>query len=297
MKQYILTGALAIASSFTSINAGNVIEVPDTLVNINTPSTVLITETPQGINLSIKSGNNSESSFLIADYKGNATVSVDQKTSVSHKFSSKGYDVVNSSSGWSLFSGGLNFGLVNSIDQPDGMDLRWAKSIEIGWLNTLGVRYSHKSMSVSLGIGLDWRNYNMTTRNHRMVHDSTTGIALAPYPEGAIPGNSRINVFSLGFPLLYTQHIPGTTLSLTAGGIFNVNTHGSLKTKYTDELGNEIEEHSSGIHRRVVSFDVYGSIHLYKAVSIYARYSPQTVLSGAGVPKFKPLSVGISLFM
>lgn len=297
MKRYIFLAAIAISGSCMSISATDS-ELSDTIVNVNSPSSVLITESPQGVILDIKSDDGTNSSVLIADYNENTTVSIDQHTSRFQAITTRGCAIgVKTNSSWDVISGGFNIGLVNSIDQPDGMDLRWAKSFEIGWLNALAVRYTHKSLSVSLGLGFDWRNYNMTTRDHRMIPNASTGVALAPYPEGSTPGNSRIKVFSLGFPLLYTQRIPGTTLSLTAGGIFNVNTHASLKTHYTDELGNKIEEYAEGIHRRKVSFDIYGSIHLYKAVSIYARYSPQSVLSGAGVPKFKPLSVGISLFM
>ncbi|MDE5635719.1 MAG: hypothetical protein K2I52_05375 [Muribaculaceae bacterium] len=91
-----------------------------------------------------------------------------------------------------------------------------------------------------------------------MIPDDNTGISIMPYPNGITPGNSRIKIFSLGFPLLYTQKIPGTTLSVTAGGIFNINTHASLKTTYKNESGNRIEEYSDGISRRRVSFDIYG---------------------------------------
>lgn len=298
MKRYIFLAALVYAGSTASINANNNIAA-DTLVNVTTPSSLLITETPQGITLNIKgSDDNSSSTILIADYNDNATVSVNQWTHRFQAFTSKGCAIgVKAKSGWDVISGGLNIGLVNSLNQPEGMNLQWAKSFEISWLNTFAVRYSHKSIAVSLGIGLDWRNYNTTTRKHYMVPDINTGIATTPYPEGVTPGNSRIKIFSLGFPLLYTQKIPGTSFSLTAGAIFNLNTHASLKTSYKNEAGNHIEEYSEGISHRRCSFDIYGSIQLFNGVGIYARYSPQSVLSGASVPKFRPLSIGISLFM
>lgn len=271
----------------------------DTLVTVTTPSTLIITESAQGISLNIKDiKNDTTTTMLIADYNANTTVSVDQHTSRFQAFTSNGCAIgLKTSSKWEVISGGLNIGLVKALDQPDGLDLQWAKSFEISWLNTLAVRYSHKSIAVSLGVGLDWRNYNTTTRNHYMIPDDNTGISIMPYPDGVTPGNSRIKIFSLGFPLLYTQKIPGTKLSITAGGIFNINTHASLKTTYKNEWGNSVEEYSEGIRRRKVSFDIYGSIHLYKGVGIYARYSPQSVLSGVSVPKFQPISVGISLLM
>lgn len=298
MKRYIFLTALIAASYNTPLYAINA-EKADTLVSISRPSSVLITETPQGIMLDIKSEDDPKpSSILIADYNDNVTVSANQHTSRFQAFTSNGCAIgVKAKSGWDVISGGFNIGLVNSTGQPDGMNLQWAKSFELSWVNAFALRYSYRSVSLSLGLGFDWRNYNMTTHNHRMIPDATTGIAIAPYPEGSTPGNSRIKVFSLGFPLLYTQRIPGTTLSFTAGGIFNLNTHASLKTHYTDDSDNHIEEYSESISRRRISFDLYGSLHLYKGVGIYIRYSPQSVLSGAAVPEFRPMSVGISLFM
>lgn len=298
MKQYIFTIVAALAGTCVTIASDNNV-TGDTLVNVTIPSTLIITESPQGISLNITDiENDTTTTLLIADYKADATISVDQHTSRFQAFTSDGCAIgLKTSSKWEVISGGFNIGLVKALDQPDGLDLQWAKSFEISWLNTIAVRYSHKSTAISLGVGLDWRNYNTTTQNHFMIPDDNTGISVMPYPDGVTPGNSRIKIFSLGFPLLYTQKIPGTTLSITAGGIFNINTHASLKTIYKNESGNKIEEYSEGISRRKVSFDIYGSIHLYKGVGIYARYSPQSVLSGVSVPKFQPLSVGISLFM
>ncbi len=299
MKRYIISAIISAAVTCISSATENNNIKGDTIVNVSTPSTLVITESAKGIMLDIKENNGTgTSTMMIADYNEDATVSVNQSTSRFQAFTSKGCAIgVKTGSSWDVISGGLNIGLVNPTGQPEGLDLQWAKSFEISWLNTLALRYSHRSIAVSLGIGLDWRNYNTTTRNHYMIPDNNTGIAVKPYPESTKPGNSRIKIFSLGFPLLYTQKIPGTTLSVTAGGIFNINTHASLKTAYKDEQGNHIEEYSEGISRRRVSFDIYGSIHLFKGIGIYARYSPQSVLSGSSVPKFRPLSVGISLFL
>lgn len=274
-------------------------EAPDTINVMTSPSTVTISESSDGISLTIKPLDGTATTEInLVNYSSGKAVSTEQNNFTYEEITlGNGGVGVKTHNHWSVTSNGFLIGLVNSMNQPAGYDMRWAKSFEIGWLNTLAVRYSNRSMALSLGFGLDWRNYKTTSATHRMVLDPTSGIATAPYPEGSRPGSSRIKVFSLGFPLLYTQKIPGTTLSITAGGIFNINTHASLFTTYTNQLGNHVEEYSEGISRRKVSFDVFGSLSFWKGCGLYVRYSPQSVLRGAAVPDFHPLSVGIALFL
>lgn len=273
---------------------------PDTLYKNNSTSTMIITEDPDGVTLDIKSHDKeNDARIRLVEYSDNSSVSIDQHTSRFQTFSYTNCAVgIKANSHWDAVCGGLNIGLVNALNQPGDMRLQWSKSFEIGWVNAFAVRYSHRMASVSLGIGFDWRNYNTTSHTHYMTPVAAgTGVATVPYPDGVKSGNSRIKVFSLGFPLLYTQRIPHSTLSLTAGGIFNLNTHASLLTHYTDTDGNSIEEFSQNVHRRRFSWDLYGAIKFYNNVGLYVRYSPQSVLYGRDVPKFNPLSVGVTLFM
>lgn len=274
-------------------------EPTDTLLNVATPSSIVINETTQGISISVNPLDGGETSTIdIAEYSRGKAISTSQSSSSYFEINlADGAPGYRASSHWSVISSGINIGLVNAMEQPAGYDLSWAKSFEIGWLNAIAISYRYRQASFSLGIGFDWRNYKTTTTSHRFVIDPATGIAPAPYPEGAIKGSSRIKVFSLGIPLLYKQRIPGTTLSFTAGGIFNLNTHASLLTTYTDSAGHSWEEYAEGISRRRVSFDIFGAVTFYKGCGLYVRYSPQSVLRGAGVPQFHPLSVGVTLFL
>lgn len=272
---------------------------PDTINVMTSPSAVTISETSDGISMTITPLDGSTTSTVdLVSYSSDKAISTEQNNFTYEDLTiGQGGVGIKTAHHWSVTSGGLLLGLVNPLDQPAGYDLRWSKSFEIGWLNALAVRYSNRSMSVSFGFGFDWRNYKTTSTNHRLVLDPTSGIATAPYPEGAQPGSSRIKVFSLGFPLLYTQKIPGTTMSLTAGGIFNINTHASLYTEYTNNRGNRMEEYSEGISRRKVSLDLFGSLSFWKGCGLYVRYSPQSVLRGASVPEWQPLSVGVAFFL
>ena len=195
---------------------------------------------------------------------------------------------------WDVVSGGLAVGLVNPTAQPANFGLQWGKSFELSWLNILAVKYGYRSIGFSLGIGIDWRNYRMSGGNIRMIPNGEGGVGLAPYPEGSLPKSSRIKVFSLGIPLLYSQRIAKRTY-LQAGAIVNFNTHASLLTKYTSPEGNSISESTNSIHHRRVTVDYFGSF-TWHGIGMYARYSPHNVLLGHGSPRINPLSVGIILF-
>lgn len=195
---------------------------------------------------------------------------------------------------WDVVSGGWAVGLVNPTAQPSGFGLQWSKSFEISWLNVLAVKYGYRSMAFSLGVGIDWRNYRMSGGDMRMAINDEGGVGLAPYPEGCVPGFSRIKVFSIGLPLLYSQRIAHRTY-LQAGAIVNFNTHASLLTKYTSPEGNAMSVSTNSIHHRRVTLDYFGSI-THRGIGLYARYSPHNVLMGHGSPRINPLSVGIILF-
>lgn len=298
MKKNIIVSLIALALPAAML-AGDDDKKTTTVLNVTTSSTVVISESTEGLTLDVKADDGSMTETIrVADYSEPKTISTEQFSAGYNEFLiGNGGIGMRSSKHWDVISSGLLIGLVDPMGQPAGYGLKWSKSFEVGWLNALGVRYRNRSMSVSLGLGFDWRNYKMTGDGGRMVLDPATGIAKAPYPEGATDCASRIKVFSLGFPLLYTQKIPGTTLAITAGAILDINTHASLLTTYRNTRGDRMEEYSEGIGRRKVSYDLFGSISFFHGCGLYIRYSPQSVLSGAAAPEFHPLSVGVSLFL
>lgn len=287
MKRIICT--LLVAGCVVAANAKDDKTV---ILEVKKPSTVTIIEKPGGVMVDIVNQQDStdKQQYTVVDYRDNKTVVTDMR-----KFTAFG--VPNHygrpvTPRWDVTCGGLFLGMVNSLNQPGEMNLRWAKSYEVGILNLIGVKYSYKYSSLSLGMGMDWRNYKMNTVNHRMELQPDGSMSLTPYPDGCTPRFSRIKVFGLGFPLLYTQGFRGSSVAITVGGIMNVNTHASLLTKYRNAQGKEIKENTNEIGRRKVTFDLYGDIKLYDSFGVYVRYSPQSVLQGAGLPEFNPLSVG-----
>ncbi len=178
------------------------------------------------------------------------------------------------------------------------------KSLEISWLNMISVKYSPRVLrhtTFSIGFGFDWRNYRISTGQHRLISTEAGGVTTAPFPEGAAPHGSRLKVFGMGIPVLITQEIPvkwldGSRGSISVGAVFNYNSHGSLKAEWTDSNGHEATYKTNHIGHRRFTLDLIGIVKVGWGLNLYARYSPQTVLRGAGQPKFRPFSTGL-IFM
>ena len=283
-----------IAFCFISNIAAASSQPVDTLIISDKPAKTVITESPAGLKVVITPLDSAGSeTIFFQDFSRNISVSTSQKSATKKRTSlNSGFDL-SANSEWSLTSGGLCLGLVNPAGQPDYSNLQWSKSIEIAWINALAVSYRKQLMSISLGLGFDWRNYRTTFTDQRMTVTPEGGIGFIPYPEGVRSKGSRIKIFSLSVPLLYTQRIPGSSLSFTAGPIVNFNTHASLKTDFINPDGNETELWEKGFHHRRVSIDLFGSFKVFQGCGIYFRYSPQSVLKGHGSPQFKPMSVGL----
>lgn len=298
MYRHIITAITAIITTFAAAAQD---AAPDTIIVATNPSRTVITESPEGLKVTISNvaGDSVTENVYVQPYAPDASVRSGQHTNsrAATTFSDGVLGVKAKNHHWEVVSGGFCLGFVYPHNQPADLGLQWNKSLEISWINALAVRYRNRLMSLSLGLGFDWRNYKITTSGHGLGINGEGGIATRPYPDATHSQASRIKVFSLGIPLLYTQKIPKTTLSVTIGGILNFNTHASLKAWYDNVDGNHIEEYAEGFHHRRVTFDLFGSINFYKGCGLYVRYSPQSVLQGHGSPQFNPLSAGLMLFL
>ena len=194
--------------------------------------------------------------------------------------------------GKSYFSmGGVGFGFVNALGAPDPMNVNMAASYEVfADLLTYG-RYVGPHADLSIGFGINWRNYRMNGRTRFVMNGDCIG--LSPYPDGADIDFSRIKVFSLTFPFRYTQHLSKHfTYSLAA--ILNVNTYASLKTHYTLD-GEKHHSVFKDIRQTPITVDFMGQVQFH-SVGLYVKYSPCRMLNTDFGPDFSHLSAGITLF-
>lgn len=187
----------------------------------------------------------------------------------------------------------LGIGMVNVINAPDNLNIDMGASYEFSVDNLLKCCYNLiPTTSVSLGIGLNWKNYRMTGCT-RFVKEGNN-LFLDNYPEGADIKFSRLKIFSFTVPLLIHQAI-GRKAALSLGPVVNINTYGSLKTRYV--LNDErIKEKSKDINQNSATIDFIAKIHLGE-IGFYAKYSPTSVLNPDFGPKFNSYSAGICWYI
>lgn len=187
----------------------------------------------------------------------------------------------------------LGIGMVNAINAPENLNIDMGASYEFSVDNLLKCCYNLiPTTSVSLGIGLNWKNYRMTGCT-RFIKEGNN-LFLDNYPEGADIKFSRLKIFSFTVPLLIHQAI-GRKAALSLGPVVNINTYGSLKTRYV--LNDErIKEKSKDINQNSATIDFMAKIHLGE-IGFYAKYSPTSVLNPDFGPKFNSYSAGICWYI
>lgn len=287
----IKISALAIALCGIGASA----EVTDTIMTIVGADHLVITENPQGFKAVVSTETGER--IYEQTYESGTTV-------VSH-LSQQGFSLTGnrtkteSSVSWDMISGGLGIGFCSAPGAPKAAGIEQGKSFELSFLNILAaqarIRYENY---VSLGVGINWRNYRTTLDNCFTVTDGQ--VAVGQYPEGVSPRLSRIKIFSVQFPLLYTQWLPfgicREKMAIKLGPIFNLNTYGSVLTAWRD--GNSSAEYKvHNINVRPFTIDLFASIHLWDFCAVYARYSPYNALTGNSHLNFHQFSTGIMWFM
>lgn len=264
----------------------------DTVVTVTRPDSVILLQSDSTVHLSIYGREDDDTYRFDYDKKFSpeGRVVTHQKTS--------GLDFTlpflrpEGQRGKSYFSmGGVGFGFVNALGAPEPMNVNMAASYEVfADLLTYG-RYVGPHADLSIGFGINWRNYRMNGRTRFVMNGDCIG--LSPYPDGADIDFSRIKVFSLTFPFRYTQHLSKHfTYSLAA--ILNVNTYASLKTHYTLD-GEKHHSVFKDIRQTPITVDFMGQVQFH-SVGLYVKYSPCRMLNTDFGPDFSHLSAGITLF-
>ena len=144
--------------------------------------------------------------------------------------------------------------------------------------------------SVSLGFGIDWKNYRMTG-DTRFVKALDGNVALENYPLQVSPDFSRIKVFSLTANLGFT-HSFDKDFWIGFGPVVNFNVYGSILTEYS-MYGDDIKRKEKDIRQRPITIDWMLRLGIM-GVPFYLKYSGDNVLKDGGV-KFRSLSFGLYL--
>ena len=265
MKRLLLS---AIMLSALSAYAVETTEPTDTVINIENPSSVVLSETPKGVKLTVVEGEDSITTF---SYNHPDPGNVNIRTS--------NQPTINSNANIAM-------------GQPAPMDITTGKSWEISWMYILGLRISRGGNSFKIGLGLNWRNYKLTGPYQFVKTDGA--ISLGGYPEGASSTWSRLKVTTLSVPMIYSRRI-WKGLNVQGGAIVNFTTHSSVRSKFCYE-DREIQTSENGVYPRPVTVDFYGAVTVC-GFGWYVRYSPMKVLRTSHGPQFSTLSTGVVLFL
>lgn len=196
--------------------------------------------------------------------------------------------------------GGAHVGFVAALGAPEGMDVSMGNSCEIGF-EAVNYVWSPRSRKrhFSIGLNFNWRNYRMTGRS-RFERDEQGNTAIAPYPDDATSiQSSRIKVFSVGIPFRYGFNLPHHW-GIDIEAALRFNTYASIESHYkafdTEEnITHQVKEHYKDIHPNKVSVDLTTRIH-WRALGLYATYSPCHVLNPSFGPRFSTFTTGFCLF-
>jgi hypothetical protein len=291
MKRYIFS-IMALLTMAQMMHAADS-QAADTLFHTTNASQVVITESKNGVQFEVKGEDSDSTSFTYSqEYSANATIKSHQGV-VKTVYKESPYR-------WDMSFGGLCLGFVSAPNS--GVDIEPTKSFEISLLRLLAVKYSLPGSfnNFTFGLGWAWRNYRTTTGTRFIENDRivTTGA----YPENTTPRFSRIQTFTLQFPLMYEQYMPfkginNSSASISFGAVGCWNTNASIKSAWTDKGNVKIEESAKKINHRKFTVDYIAVFKFMPGTGFYLRYSPSSVLTGAVSPKFSSLSFGVTFLL
>lgn len=284
--KYILT---ILISLYGLVLFGRESSAQDTIFIISNPENVELIESGKGISLTLK-----KDSVITYNYHHNNPDNVssfyhkeDRSSLINHSTQVMRHGSIN----WEVVTGGFCFGPVSGLGCPDEMKVKPWKSWEIAWLYMVGLRVRNYRNSLTIGLGMTWRNYSITSG--QFIKDNGS-ISLAPFPENTYDNSSRLKIVSLNVPVFYEVRL-AKHVGLTLGPILNFTTHSSLKTKYSYD-GNKTTLTSNDISARRFTIDILGSVR-YRDIGIYTRYAPMHALQTACGPRFSSISAGLILFL
>lgn len=287
-KTILATFALSLAT------VANAMELTDTIADVKNPERVIINETDSLIKVSIN-GRENDSTFTFNYIKAVApgTESITKEHSGKWDFTLPLGVKTSGRSHCEFSMGGIGFGFVSALNAPKDMDVDMLSSYEI-FANLLNIhRFSGNNKHMAgIGFGINWKNFRMNGRT-RFTSDNEGNIVFSPYGSATDPKFSRIKVFSLTLPVKYRYYFT-KSVSASLSAILNFNTYASIKTRYI-ENGEKVKDMNKNIHQRPVSVDLQASLR-WRSISIYAKYSPCSVLKSDFGPDFNAFSVGVILF-
>jgi hypothetical protein len=269
---------MAVLTACTEANAA---EMNDTVV-FNNPQrvTVMTNDSVQRVKVSGKEGDER--------FQYESTVSIKNSTTKMIKKS-----VTRDENGLVI---DLGYGWAIPTNTPQGHGFATFRSWE--WM--IGLRYCYTPkkalQTYSVGLWCDWRNYTVP-KDNVISKNADDVVVFGEYPANVSETSSKIRIFSLSVPFLFTQKLGrNSKASFSLGPVVNFNVRGRILNEWTD--GDvDTETSTKGIGQRPVTIDFMGILK-YGDLGLYCKYSPMSVLkskseNGVENPQFHSLTIGL----
>ena len=276
MKKYFLTLALAAVGM-----AANATEMNDTVVFTNARKVAVLT-------------NDSVQKVRISGKDGDEKFYYESTVSINHSATKWIKKTVTDDESKLVLD--LGYGWAIPTNTPNGHGFAVFKSKEFFF----GLRYCYTPkkalQTYSVGLWCDWRDYAVP-KNNMIGKNADNIVTFGEYPANASSTDSRIRIFSLSVPFLFTQKFgkKGKS-SFSLGPVVNFNVRGRINNEWTDD-DVDWESSTKSIGQRPVTVDIMGILK-GDGIGLYCKYSPMSVLkkkseNGVENPQFQSLTFGL----
>ncbi len=166
---------------------------------------------------------------------------------------------------------------------------------EIGMLNLARASWRLSSIDTRLSIGIGWqfRSFNIGDGMMPVKTDGGNSLALVPIPEGYSDVKSSLKTFSIQIPLTISQKIY-RAFAIEVGGVAMLNTDVRGKLKW-HEGDVESSYPVKGLHQRILTLDALARIGWRDNIAFYVRYSPMSQFKPHNGPQYNSVAIGLSL--
>lgn len=190
----------------------------------------------------------------------------------------------------------VNIGLNTMLDAPDGYGVKVFPSFDLGIGMSWDWHPFGKMNEWSIGFGVDWRNYRMSTKDYYWGKDANNMSVLnRPMPTAAENKYVGMHVVSLQVPIMYTHYFnKQRSWGLSLGAIVNWNTGSRGNWRY--DLGDEECDISlKRFGHRPFTVDGIVKVATPWLPTLYVKYCPMKFFRDDRGMEMHQLSFGICL--
>lgn len=166
-------------------------------------------------------------------------------------------------------------------------------SIECGFRNLIGVRWSRGEYtpSFSIGIGMGFQKY--LAQDGFAYTRIGSNLVLLPVEDGYSVKYTHMHVINYQIPLILT--IPmGCDVKFSLGGIGCFNTYAYAHTEISNG-STKINTTYKGLQQRLFTAELMCSLGVCDILGVYASWSPMTLFQSPYGPQLKSWSIGATI--